>query len=201
MKWNTFLKKLIEFNYDSILINQTIIIFSNEINSISIINNDDFISGKQLHVINKNMIYNDINFELFNNNFDFKVNVEYVSKNKVLFYKNSKNRKNMSYYRIKIDNCEKENYYYGVFDSKDNEILYIELVYGDAKIYSIDFSEIKSINDLYNFNIISNEFSYPKLIKSEYDITQFSCTIPSLINIHYFDNNLEQIHLNYGDSY
>ena len=95
----------------------------------------------------------------------------------------------------------KRNYYYGVFDSKDNEILYIELVYGDAKIYSIDFSEIKSINDLYNFNIISNEFSYPKLIKSEYDITQFSCTIPSLINIHYYDNNLEQIHLNYGDSY
>ena len=39
-----FSKKLIKFNYDSILINQTIIIFSNEINSISIINNDDFIS-------------------------------------------------------------------------------------------------------------------------------------------------------------
>ena len=31
MKWNTFLKKLIKFNYDSILINQTIIIFSNKI--------------------------------------------------------------------------------------------------------------------------------------------------------------------------
>ena len=196
-----FSKKLIKFNYDSILINQSIIIFSNYTNSISIINNDDFISGKTFYVINKQLIYNDINFELFNNNFDFKVDVEFVSKNKVLFSKNNKNRKNISYYRIKIDNCEKENYYYGIFDSKDNEILYVELVYGDAKIYSNDYSEISSINDLYNFNKIANELSYPKIIKSEYDIIQFSCTIPSLINIHYYDNNLEQIQLNYGNSY
>ena len=196
-----FSKKFIKFNYDSILINQTIIIFSNYTNTISIINNDDLFSGKTFYVINRQMIYNDINIELFNNNYDFKVDVEYVSKNKVVFNKNNKNRKNISYYRIKIDNCEKENYYYGIFDSKDNEILYVELVYGDAKIYSNDYSEISSINDLYNFNKIANELSYPKIIKSEYDIIQFSCTIPSLINIHYYDNNLEQIQLNYGNSY
>ena len=64
-----FSKKLIKFNYDSILINQTIIIFSNDTNSISIINNDDFISGKQLYVINRQLIFNDINC-VFNNNFD-----------------------------------------------------------------------------------------------------------------------------------
>ena len=195
-------KKLFKFNYDSILINQTIIIYSNNENSIYVKNNKyGFISGKKLYVINKDMVYNDIIFELFNNNEDYKVNIEYIPKDKILYYKNSENRNKISNYRIKINECHKENYYYSAFNKKNDEIIYVEVVYGDSKVYSIENTKFSSINDLYNFNKIDNELSYPKIITSEYDIIQFVCTQPSLINIYYYNYQIEEIILNYGDSY
>ncbi len=38
------------------------------------------------------MIFNTIIFELFNNNEDYKVNIEYIPKDKILYYKSSENR-------------------------------------------------------------------------------------------------------------
>ena len=195
-------KKLFKFNYNSILINQSIIIYSNNENSIYIKNNKyNFISGKKLYVINKEMIFNEIIYELSNNNDDYKVNIEYIPKDKIIYYKNSENRKTISNYRIKINECQKDYYYYGVFNKTIDEIIYVEVAYGDSKIYSIENSKFSSINELYNFNNIDNELSYPKLINSEYDILQFTCTQPSLINIYYYDYQIEEITLNYGDSY
>jgi len=196
-------KKLFKFNYDSVLINQTIIIYSNNENSISIVNNNKygFSSGKKLYVINKEMTFNNMIFQIYNDKEDYKVNIEYISKDKIIYYRSNENRNKISNYRIKINDCQKENYYYGAFNKKNDEIIYVEVVYGDSKIYSIESSKISSINDLYNFNKIDNELSYPKLIKNEYDILQFVCTQPSLINIYYYDYQIKEIILNYGDSY
>ena len=151
------------------------------------------------------MINNNIKFQLYDEkNDNYQININYTNNNIIIYNKFLGKRIDISFYRIKITDCQKNINYYGIFNYNNKEIIHTENIYGDGKIYIKDFSEIKNINGLFNFNESQYVFNYPKITDNYYDITQITCSKPSLIYINYYnynDNEKEIINLNYGKEY
>ena len=200
-------KKIFGFKQNSLSFNNSIIIYLNDSKSISIYNYQymDIPSQKNIYILNEEMVNNNIKFQLYDEtNNNYQVNIYYTNDNVKIYNKFLDKRTDISSYRIKIDNCQSNIYYYGIFNKIDKEIIYIENIYGDAKVYYKDFSDVENINSLLNFTESKYIFNYPKIIDNYYDITQIICSENSLLYIIYYpykDDEIETINFIYGKEY
>ena len=197
-----------DLTFNQISNEQSIIIYSNNSNAI-IVNNYPIIDNSKLplYIIDNQIIKNDISFLLYDNiiNNKYQVNITYSNNNQIIYHQFNERRLGISSYRIQINDCSKEYYYYGHFNNYDDyPIIYFDIIYGQSEIYIKDFNNISSSEDLFNFKNNKNLYSYPKVVLSNYDIFQIFCFKSSLINIFYIDPNIynnEEIILNYGNEY
>ena len=197
-----------DLTFNQISNEQSIIIYSNNSNAI-IVNNYPIIDNSKLplYIIDNQIIKNDISFLLYDNiiNNKYQVNITYSNNNQIIYHQFNERRLGISSYRIQINDCSKEYYYYGHFNNYDDyPIIYFDIIYGQSEIYIKDFNNISSSEDLFNFKNNENLYSYPKVVLSNYDIFQIFCFKSSLINIFYIDPNIynnEEIILNYGNEY
>ena len=155
--------------------------------------------NQNLYVLNKEMLSKQkISFTLYDEKNNYAVNITY-HKNKNSFIKYAQKRNNLLTYRIYIDNCKKENYFFSLFNTKSESNLYIEKLYGDGKIYfkNLDNSNLKE-------EIFSNFTEYKNIqeIKDyNYDIFNITCTKNTLFYIKYYDKQYfkeKSISLNYN---
>jgi hypothetical protein len=87
------------------------------VNALSVLRNDDYPKKKNLYIINKEMLKKNLIFEAFDEYFAYSLNILYISNKKKIHVLNRKEIKNFSY-RILINNCSIENYYFGNFEKK-----------------------------------------------------------------------------------
>ena len=199
-----------ELSFHQISNEQSIIIYSNNSNAVTVNNYPNINSKKKLlfYIVDNEIINKDVSFLINDNtiNNSYQVNITYSKNNQIIYHQFNKSRNELLSYRIQIDDCSKEYYYFNYLNELNYvPIIYFDILYGESEIYFKDFNEISSSEDLFNFNNNESLYTYPKPFVSEYDISQIFCKKPSLINVFYLNNNInyndEEIILKYGDEY
>ena len=181
-----------------------ILLYTNTVNALSVLRNDDYPKKKNLYIINKEMLKKNLIFEAFDEYFSYSLNILYISNKKKIHVLNRKEIKNFSY-RILINNCSIENYYFGNFEKKKT-YLYIEILYGDVKIKMKNITDNNDINldNFFDFETNVDIYEKPIINTNNYNFFKFECNSISLLNIKYYSYNefvQQKIEINYGNEF
>ena len=178
-----------------------IILSTEDVNALSVINQDNYPNSKNLYIIDEEMVKRGIIFQSFNNMVDYILKIIYIPNNKIIHVLNRKEINNFSY-RILINDCSKENYYFGNFNKKKT-YLYIEILYGDPKIKMKNINNFTNLKDFFDFE--KNEiYEKPIINTKEINFFKFECTKTSLLYIKYYPYNefiQRNILIKYGNEF
>ena len=177
-----------------------IIINTKDFGALSILSNNDYPVEKNLFIIDEKM--NGTEFVSYHNMDDYYLNVTYISTNKKIHVLNRKEIINFSY-RILIQNCSIDNYYFGNFNKKKT-YLYIEVLYGNVTIKMKNITELEDLDDFFNFENQSEIYQKPIINTNNINFFKFECTNTTLLYIKYYPYNefiQRNIVIQYGNEF
>ena len=177
-----------------------IIINTKDHDALSILSKNDYPVEKNLFIIDEKM--NGTEFESYNNMDEYYLNVTYISTNKKIHILNRKEIINFSY-RILIENCSIDNYYFGNFNKKKS-YLYIEVLYGNVTIKMKNITELEDLDDFFNFENQSEIYQKPIININNVNFFKFECTDTTLLYIKYYPYNefiQRNIVIQYGNEF